>query len=93
VLVFVYEGCRRPRAWRRALPPVSELVVVVPATTSRDSGLDYRAGRSSRQGVVGLCASYDRCGLQAVKPSARRGRGELRAGTPPHCLTSVTGQT
>jgi len=84
VFVCVYEGCRRPRAWRRALAPVSELVVVS-ATKSRDSGSDaYCAGRRSRQGAAGLCASYDRRGLQAVKPSARRGRDELGAGTPPH---------
>jgi len=37
VFVCVYEGCRRPRAWRRARAPVSELVVV-PATKSRDGG-------------------------------------------------------
>ena len=28
--------------------------------------------------------SAHHCSLQAVKPSVRRGRGELRAGTPPH---------
>ena len=42
------------------------------------------SGRSSQQSAVGLRASYDRRGLQAVKPSVRRGRGELRASTPPH---------
>jgi len=57
----------------------------VPATKSRHSGSDaYCAGRSSRQGAAGLRTSYDRRGLQAVKPSARGGGGELRAGTPPH---------
>jgi len=55
------------------------------ATKSRHSGSDaYCAGRSSRQGAAGLRASYNRRGLQVVKPSARRGRGELRADTPPH---------
>ena len=76
VFVCVYEGCRRPRAWRRALAPVSELVVV-PAMISCDSSSDaYHTGRSSRQGAGGLRASYDRRVLQAVKPSARWGRGE-----------------
>ena len=40
--------------------------------------------RSSQQSAAGLRASYGRRGLQAVKPSARRGRGELKASTPPH---------
>jgi len=44
----------------------------------------YRAGQCSWQGAAGLRASGNRRGLQAVKPWARRGRGELRAGTPPH---------
>jgi len=42
------------------------------------------SGRSSQQSAVGLRASYDRRDLQEVKPSVRRGRGELRASTPPH---------
>jgi len=55
-------------------------------TKSRHSGSDaYCTGQSSRQGAAGLRASlYDRRGLQAVKPSTRRGRGELREGTPPN---------
>jgi len=42
------------------------------------------SGWSSRQSAVGLRASYNRRGLQEVEPSVWRGRGELRASTPPH---------
>ena len=40
--------------------------------------------------VVGLRAAYDRRGLQEVEPSVRRGRGELRARTPPHFRVATT---
>ena len=52
-------------------------------TKSRDGG-SWTPIAAQGGGTAGLQRSYDRRGLQAVKPSARRGRGELRVSTPRH---------
>jgi len=57
VFVFVYEKCRRPRVWRRALAPVSE-IVVVPATKSRDSGSWTPTAQGGAAGKVQLLSSH-----------------------------------
>ena len=62
VFVWVYEGCRRPRAWRRALAPVSELVVV-PATKSRDSGSWTPTAQGSAAGKVQLDSAHRATGV------------------------------
>ena len=70
---------------RRVFTPVSEFVVV-PATKIVTAALGRLPMRSTEQPArsARLRASYDRRNLHVVKPSALRGRGELRASTPPH---------
>jgi len=61
--VCVCEGCRRPHAWRRLVPPVSELVVV-PATKSRDGGSWTPTSAQGRAaGEVQLDSAYRTTGV------------------------------
>jgi len=62
VFVCVYEGCRRPRAWRRVLAPVSELVVV-PATKGRDSGSWTPTAHGGAAGKVQLDSAHRTTGV------------------------------